>query len=268
LIRTGQPQVVGEMIAGVNLGPTSLSTLSLTAGAFDDAMSWCVLAVVLATFGAGPGIAVLAIGGAVSYAAFIMLIGGRLLAPFGQMVEGEGGMSMTVLSITLALFWLSAFIIDAVGIHAIFGEFIVGVVMPRGLFAEELKKKVEPIAVVLLLPMFFTYSGLNTRMDMVNTAPLLLIALGILVASIVAKFGACCGAGRGIYRAAGHSSGASGDHQRMLPAVSRGNCLCSADRGCICREPRPWHRRDRRQNDRHAASEASATGAGEHKVRG
>jgi Kef-type K+ transport system membrane component KefB len=63
------------MIAGVTLGPTSLSTLSLTAGAFDDAMSWCVLAVVPATFGARPGIAVLAIGGGVSYAAFLMQIG-------------------------------------------------------------------------------------------------------------------------------------------------------------------------------------------------
>jgi hypothetical protein len=63
------------MIARVILGPTSLSTLSLTPGAFDDAISWCVLAVVLATFGAGPRIAVLAIGGGVSYAAFVMQIG-------------------------------------------------------------------------------------------------------------------------------------------------------------------------------------------------
>ncbi len=63
--------------------------------------------------------------------------------------------------------------------------------MPRGLFAQELKKKVEPLAVVMLLPMFFTYSGLNTRMDMVSSWTLLLIALGILIASIAAKFGAC-----------------------------------------------------------------------------
>jgi len=80
---------------------------------------------------------------------------------------------------------------DAIGIHAIFGGFILGVVMPRGLFVQELKKKVEPIAVVLLLPMFFTYSGLNTRMDMVNSPTLLLIALGVLAASILAKGGAC-----------------------------------------------------------------------------
>jgi len=100
-------------------------------------------------------------------------------------------MSTTVLAITLMLFCLSAFFMDAIGIHGIFGGFILGVFMPRGLFGEELKKKVEPMAVVLLLPMFFTYSGLNTRMDMVNSIPLLLIALGILIASIAAKFGAC-----------------------------------------------------------------------------
>jgi Kef-type K+ transport system membrane component KefB len=183
--------MLARIINERGLSNTSLGTLSLTAGAFDDAVSWCVLAVVLATFGAGPGIAVLAIGGGITYAAFILLLGPKLLAPLGRIVEREGEMSMTILGVTLALFCLSAFIMDAVGIHAIFGGFILGVVMPRGLFAAELKKKVEPLAVVLLLPMFFTYSGLNTRMDMVNTLPLFLIALGILAASIVAKFGAC-----------------------------------------------------------------------------
>lgn len=183
--------MLARIINERGLANTSLGTLSLTAGAFDDMVSWCVLAIVLATFGAGPGIAVLAIGGGVFYGAFVILFGRKLLAPLGRMVEREGEMSMTVLGITLALFCLSAFIMDAVGIHAIFGGFILGVVMPRGLFVAELKKKVEPLAVVLLLPMFFTYSGLNTRMDMVNTIPLLLIALAILAASILAKFGAC-----------------------------------------------------------------------------
>jgi len=173
------------------LANTALGTLSLTAGAFDDAASWCVLALVLATFGAGPGVAVLAIGGAILYGTFILLFGRRLLAPLGRLVEREGHMSHTVLGITMALFCLSAFLMDAIGIHAIFGGFILGVVMPRGLFAEELRRKVEPLSVILLLPMFFTYSGLNTRMDMVNSGPLLLVALGILVASVLAKGGAC-----------------------------------------------------------------------------
>jgi len=183
--------MLARIINERGLANTPLGTLSLTAGAFDDACSWCVLAIVLATFGAGPGVAVLAIGGAVLYAAFIMLFGRRLLAPLGRIVERDGEMSLAVLGITLALFCFSAFLMDAIGIHAIFGGFILGAVMPRGLFAAELKKKVEPVAVILLLPMFFTYSGLNTRMDMVNSGSLILVALGILVASVVAKGGAC-----------------------------------------------------------------------------
>ena len=188
--------MLARIINERGLADTSLGTLSLTAGAFDDACSWCVLAIVLATFGAGPGVAVLAIGGAVLYATFILLFGRRLLAPLGRIVERDGQMSLTVLGVTLALFCLSAFLMDAIGIHAIFGGFILGAVMPRGLFAAELKKKVEPLAVVMLLPMFFTYSGLNTRMDMVNSPALLLIALGVLAASIVAKGVACYAAAR------------------------------------------------------------------------
>jgi Kef-type K+ transport system membrane component KefB len=183
--------MLARIINERGLANSSLGTLSLTAGAFDDACSWCVLAIVLATFGGGPGVAILAIGGGVLYTAFILLFGRRLLAPLGAAVERKGEMSTTVLAITMMLFCLSAFLMDAIGIHAIFGGFILGVVMPRGLFTQELKRKVEPLAVVLLLPMFFTYSGLNTRIDMVNSPQLLLIALGILAVSIAAKFGAC-----------------------------------------------------------------------------
>jgi Kef-type K+ transport system membrane component KefB len=188
--------MLARIINERGLANSSLGTLSLTAGAFDDAVSWCVLAIVLATFGAGPGVAVLAIGGGVAWAAFVILFGPRLLAPLGRAVEAKGEMSSTVLAIVMIAFSTSAFLMDAVGIHAIFGGFILGAVMPRGALVAELKRKVEPFAVVMLLPMFFTYSGLNTRMDMVNTPALLAIALGILAISILAKFGACWAAAR------------------------------------------------------------------------
>lgn len=188
--------MLARIINERGLANSSLGTLSLTAGAFDDAASWCVLALVLATFGAGPGVAVLAIGGAVLYTAFMLLFGRKLLAPLGRIVEAKGEMSTAMLAVTMMLFCTSAFIMDAIGIHAIFGGFLMGVCMPRGLFVEELKRKVEPLAVVLLLPMFFTYSGLNTRMDMVNSVELLLIALGVLAVSVLAKFGACWAAAR------------------------------------------------------------------------
>ena len=183
--------MLARIINERGLADSALGTLSLTAGAFDDACSWCVLAVVLATFGGGAGVAVLAIGGGLAWTAIVVVVGPRVGRLLQRAVERDGEMSQTVLAITLALFCLSAFLMDAVGIHAIFGGFLLGAVMPRGLFAAELKRKVEPLTVVLLLPMFFTYSGLNTRMDMVNSPALLGIALGILAASVLAKGGAC-----------------------------------------------------------------------------
>jgi len=183
--------MLARIINERGLADSSLGTLSLTAGAFDDMCSWCVLAIVLAAFGGGAGVAILAIGGGLLWAVFVLTFGPRIFAPLARRVEREGEISHAVLAVTLAAFCTSAFLMDLVGIHAIFGGFLLGVVMPRGLFSDEIKRKVEPLAVVLLLPMFFTYSGLNTRLDMVNSPALLLIALGVLVASVIAKGGAC-----------------------------------------------------------------------------
>lgn len=188
--------MLARIINERGLADTSLGTLTLTAGAFDDACSWAVLALVLATFGAGAGIAVVAIGGGLLYAAFMLLFGRRLLAPLGRMVEARGELSTGVLAVTIMLFCFSAFLMDAIGIHAVFGGFLLGVCMPRGKLTDEIRRRIEPLTVVLLLPMFFTYSGLNTRMDMVDSLSLLMIALGVLVASVLAKFGACWAAAR------------------------------------------------------------------------
>jgi Kef-type K+ transport system membrane component KefB len=183
--------MLARIINERGLAGTALGTLTLTAGAFDDVASWCVLALVLATFGGGPGVAVLAIGGGVAWAATVLLLGPHLLRPLARIVERDGTISNATLATVLALFCLSAFLMDACGIHAIFGGFVLGVAIPRGVFAEEIRRKLEPMTVVLLLPMFFAYSGLNTRLDMVSSPTLLLIALGVLVASILAKGGAC-----------------------------------------------------------------------------
>ena len=183
--------MLARIINERGLADSSLGTLSLTAGAFDDACSWCVLAIVLATFGGGPGVAILAIGGGGAWAAIVLLFGPRVLAPLGRRVERDGELSHGALGLVVIAFCVSAFLMDAAGIHAIFGGFLIGAVMPRGLLTTEIRRKLEPLTTVLLLPMFFTYSGLNTRMDMVNSPSLLLISLGVLVASVLAKGGAC-----------------------------------------------------------------------------
>jgi K+:H+ antiporter len=181
---------------------TPLGTLALSAGAIDDAAAWCVLAIVLASFQKLPdgsmdiAIAGKAIGGGLGYALLMILAGRKLLAPLGRIVEREQRISPTVLSIVLMLFCLAAWFTDSIGIHAVFGGFLLGTAIPRGLFATELRKKLEPFAVIFLLPMFFTYSGLKTRLDIVNSPQLLLIALVILAVSIFGKGVACWAAAR------------------------------------------------------------------------
>jgi Kef-type K+ transport system membrane component KefB len=181
---------------------TPLGTLALSAGAIDDAAAWCVLAIVLASFQKLPdgsvnlAIAFKAIGGGLGYALLMILAGRKLLAPLGRIAERDGKISPTLLSIVLMLFCLSAWAMDAIGIHAVFGGFLLGAAMPRGFFATELRKKLEPFAVVFLLPMFFTFSGLKTRLDMVNSPQLLLIALVVLAASVFGKGVACWAAAR------------------------------------------------------------------------
>jgi Kef-type K+ transport system membrane component KefB len=181
---------------------TSLGTLALSAGAIDDAAAWCVLAIVLASFqklpdgGMDVTIAVKATAGGLAYAAFMIFAGRKLLAPLGRMAEREGKISPTLLGFVLMLFCLGAFAMDGIGIHAVFGGFLLGTAMPRGFFADELRKKIEPFAVVFLLPMFFTFSGLNTRLDMVNNLQIFFIALVILAASVFGKGVACWAAAR------------------------------------------------------------------------
>ncbi|MEG3177600.1 cation:proton antiporter [Sphingomonas sp. RB3P16] len=188
--------MLARIIHERGLSGSPLGTLALSAGAIDDAAAWTVLAVVLATFGDGSGVAIKAIGGAVLFAGLVLGLGPRLLAPLGRAAERAGGVSQGMLALVLTLFLAAACAMDWVGMHAVFGGFLLGSVMPRGVLTREVRAKLEPITVVLLLPMFFTFSGLNTQLALVVEPSLLLIALAVFAASVLAKFGACWAAAR------------------------------------------------------------------------
>ncbi len=187
--------VLARIIHDRGLEGTLIATQALSAAAIGDAVAWCVVAVVLAGLGAGAGIAVLAIVGGVMLAAVLILLGPRLFAPLGRLAERqhEAGqpLSPTVLAVSLMLCTLSAYVSDIIGLHAVFGAFLIGTAMPRGVFAQRIRALLEPFTLVFLLPVFFTYSGLNTQLTIVNTPQLLWIAAAILMASIFAKFIAC-----------------------------------------------------------------------------
>ncbi|WP_343518660.1 cation:proton antiporter [Sphingomonas sp.] len=188
--------MLARIIHERGLSGTRLGTLSLSAGAIDDAAAWTVLAIVLASLGAGPVVAIKAIVGGGLLALFILFAGPRLLAPLGRVAAREGKVSQSLLGLTLILFASAALGMDWAGLHAVFGGFLLGTVMPRGVFASEVRRMLEPVTVVLLLPIFFTFSGLNTQMSLLADPAMFLIAGGILVASIAAKGVACWGAAR------------------------------------------------------------------------
>jgi Kef-type K+ transport system membrane component KefB len=175
---------------------TSMGTLALAAGATDDAIAWCLLAIVLSVFKGSWMIAVLAIGGGLLYAITTLTLGRRILEPLSARVQTEGGISPTTMALTMLALMTGAYLTDAVGIYAVFGAFIMGVAMPRGQFVEQFTAKLEPFVSTFLLPVFFVYSGLNTRIGLLDSAALWGIALLLTLIAIVGKGVGCTLAAR------------------------------------------------------------------------
>lgn len=183
--------MLARIIHERGLSGTPMGTLCLSAGAIDDACAWILIAIVLASFGDGPMVAVFAIGGGLGFALFMVLLAPRILRGLGEKADVIKGVDHHLLALALILYMLAAWAMDAIGIHAVFGGFLLGTAMPRGALSNGLVEKLEPITVVLLLPFFFTYSGLNTELTLLSDPAMLLPALAILAASILAKGGAC-----------------------------------------------------------------------------
>src|SRR5262245_25670961 len=196
--------VLARILHERGLMGTRLGTLALAAGCTDDAAAWGALSVVAAGFGAG-ALSAAPVGGAAGpatlaggagYAIVMLTLGRRTLGRLETHVQRAGGLTPTALALVLILFTLASWLTDAIGLHTVFGGFLLGVAMPRGLLARELARQLEPFAVVFLLPMFFTYSGLNTRFDLVTEPALLAVAAVVLGAACVGKGVACWAAAR------------------------------------------------------------------------
>jgi Kef-type K+ transport system membrane component KefB len=188
--------VLARIIQEQGIAKTALGTLVLAAGSMDDAAAWCLLAIVLSAFGGSASLALLAVGGGLLFALAMLGPGRRLLAPLGPRAERDGSVSAGTFTRVLVLVMLAAFLTDAIRIYAVFGAFLTGAAMPRGRFVEDLKRRIEPLTVGFLLPLFFVYSGLNTRIGLLTSPSLILLTLVVVLAACAGKGIACWAAAR------------------------------------------------------------------------
>ena len=183
--------MLARIIHFKRLAGTTMGTVALGAGAIDDAAAWGLLAVVLASFDDNISHAIVNIAGGIGYVSLAFFIIRPLLARWGRGIEARGELSDSEFVLCLALMSLGAWFTDLIGLHAVFGAFIMGIVMPRGVVAKALMDRIQPLTVALLLPLFFTYSGLNTKIGLLNTGFLWMMCGAVLVAAVLGKGMAC-----------------------------------------------------------------------------
>lgn len=183
--------MLARIIHFKRLSGTTMGTVALGAGAIDDATAWCLLAVVLASFDNNWSHAWMNIGGGAAYVTLVFVVVRPVLARAKGWFISNGSLTEAGLVVCLALMSLGAWFTDKIGLHAVFGAFIMGAAVPRGVMSRDLIGRIQPLTVALLLPLFFTYSGLNTKIGLLNTGFLWLMCGAILVAAIVGKGVAC-----------------------------------------------------------------------------
>jgi Kef-type K+ transport system membrane component KefB len=183
--------VLARILQERGMTGSPVGSLAITCAATDDITAWCLLAVVVAITRTGTfGSALLTVTLAAAYVVFMLLVIRPLLRTILKHKRSSGNFTRdtTVLSCLLLLF--SSYITDQIGIHALFGAFLAGVTMPAGNeFRKNMIQKVDDVSVILFLPLFFAFSGLRTRIDLLGDLTNWIICLGTIALATLGKFG-------------------------------------------------------------------------------
>ncbi len=189
--------VLARILTDRGMQRSSLGVVALTCAAVDDVTAWCLLAFVV-------GVANVHLGGAVVTAVLslgfvvVMLVGVRpLVSRVVRAQELRGSVPQGTIALVFVAMLASTLTTEWIGIHAIFGAFVLGALIPHdSLLARELKNKLEDVAVVLFLPAFFAFTGLRTQMGLLGSLDAWLACLGIIGVASLGKFGGSFAAGR------------------------------------------------------------------------
>ncbi|MFC9057712.1 cation:proton antiporter [Streptomyces sp. NPDC057074] len=177
-----------------------LGRMTLLGASVDDAAAWCFLAVLSAWHAkAGAMHALRTILLAAAFAAVMLFVVARVLRPLGNYVERTGNFGFDQMYLVGGIVLLAGYFTDYIGIYSVFGGFIAGLAMPRNpAFREALHGRMMDLVCVLLLPIFFAFSGLNTQLNGLAGWGMVLPFLLILVAGFSGKYFGCALAMKGV----------------------------------------------------------------------
>ncbi len=182
--------VLARIVQERGIHKTKLGTIVITCAAADDITAWCILAAVIAivkagTFASSMYIILLA----TLYVVMMWFVVKPFLKKIGDLYATRDNLSKPVVAIFLLTLIISSYLTEIIGIHALFGAFMTGAIMPdiakiRSIFIE----KVEDVALILLLPLFFVFTGLRTQIGLINDPYLWKVTGLIILVAVVGKF--------------------------------------------------------------------------------
>jgi Kef-type K+ transport system membrane component KefB/nucleotide-binding universal stress UspA family protein len=182
--------VLERIITENNLQRSRLGTLALTCAAVDDVTAWCMLALAIAVTrtnsmaGAIPTILY-----SLLYIGIMVTLGQKFLKTLSKYYDRTGKLPQFLVAIIYMAVVASALITETIGIHFIFGAFLIGAVMPKNAgLTRELAEKTEDFVLVFLLPLFFAYSGLKTEVGLLNSPDKWLLCLAVIGVAIIGKY--------------------------------------------------------------------------------
>jgi Kef-type K+ transport system membrane component KefB len=182
--------VLARILTDRGIHRTRMGTVALTCAAVDDITAWCLLAFVVSIARAQSAGAMRTVIFAAIYVAAMLIIVRPAMGAVSRIYGNRGGLTQGLMAVIFVALLLSSSATELIGIHAIFGAFALGAVIPHdSQMAGELTDRLEDLVIVLLLPAFFAFTGLRTQIGLVSgVQPWMLCGLIILVAS-AGKFG-------------------------------------------------------------------------------
>lgn len=183
--------VLARIIQERGLSGTRIGTVAIACAAADDVTAWCILAAVIAIVKAGSAASALfTISASLAYVLLMIRVVRPFLVRLGDIHKDRENIGRPIVALLFIVMFGSAYITEAIGIHALFGAFLAGAIMPPALsFRKVMINKLEDVSLVLLLPLFFVFTGLRTRIGLLNEGDLWLICGAVVGVAVLGKVG-------------------------------------------------------------------------------